>query len=676
MSDEQEKGSEKIVLNQRFEIFPSRLLADFGTNSAKAYFASDLKDQASSYFALICGVNPAPRLDEIKTFMSLVNTGSFLVPQAYGPVYWPLSHGKQLALIFPRPLGGPVMTSASPKKISEPDILGFLGRIANLFQEMFSLKVVHRSIRAENLFFLDESQTTLILGECLSAPAGYNQSPLYETPYRAMASPYARGSGDISDDLYALGVTTLMLALGKNPVKSLTASEILRKKIREGSYGALVGSFSREINPSINEFLRGVLVDDPKERWTLEQMILWLEGKRSSPKQFTKFPVASRAFRFREEEYFTPQELSYEMSQNWQETLKILSKPDFISAWVKRNLNKDEEAQKIETLVGQLNRIASGKINEQHRLISLILMTLSPNSPIFWGKNIYMADGLATALVNDIVQGSGGQSGVIPVIKERLISQWVNLQNPVTSRLSNLEEKFDSLSFFIDNPVIGYGIERCLYHLNPGLPCLSPLIIHGYVYNLADLLPALNKTISSNPDIKEIFDRHLIAFIATRLPNLTQADLEILSHADPSKVSLGRLNLFKQIQSATKGGIFPELVQWFVKNSEPVLETYGSLNLREKIKKDLEAEMDSGDLNKIMSLLNNPSAREKDKQEFSKAQEEYKNLDTMIKEIDKKYVSDMESILSLGRTITSGFSMIAGSLSLLFIGIYFFGRIF
>jgi serine/threonine protein kinase len=668
---EGKEGAQTVLLNKRFEISPSRLLPEHSTSTAKAYYATDINDLSAPYFAMICGVAPLPRLNEIKAFMSLTNAGSCLIPLSYGTVYWPPANKNQLAIVFSRPLGGALISPTGDilKKFPETDVINLLNRLTPLLQELTPLKIAHRAISPHNIYFIDQSQTVMTLGECISAPPGYNQPLLCEPIYRSMTPPEARGEGDVSDDLYALGVTVLLLLLGKDPTQGLPPADILRRKMREGTYGLLVGS-SREISPTMNEFLRGVLVDDPAERWSLDQVSMWLEGKRRSPKQSTRFMVSSRPFRFKEEEYTTAQELSYELSQHWQEATKTLSKPLTLSAWLKRNLNREEDAGKIESIVGQLARIASGKINDQNRLVSRILMTLSPQSPIFWGKNAYMADGMAAAFAMEMVQGKGTASSVLPIIRERLVSSWVKLQYPISSRLSALEQKYDSMSFFIDNPVIGYGVERCLYHLNPGLPCLSPLIAHEYVYNLADLLPALNRTVARNPNIEEIFDRHLVAFIANRLPQISQSDLEVLSNPNPSVLAVGRLSLFKQVQAAYNVVSLPELVRWFVSRSKPVIESYSSRKFQEKLQKSLEKEGESENLGRILLLLNNPVERNKDTGEFLMARQEYKRLDTEIIEIDKKYISDPSSISSVSRTLTSGLVVIIGSISLLIIGTY------
>ena len=39
----------------------------------------------------------------------------------------------------------------------------------------------------------------------------------------------------------------------------------------------------------------------------------------------------------------------------------------------------------------------------------------------------------------------------------------------------------------------GFGIERCLYELNPSLPCMSPLVARLHANGVHTLLLALNR---------------------------------------------------------------------------------------------------------------------------------------------------------------------------------------
>ena len=77
-----------------------------------------------------------------------------------------------------------------------------------------------------------------------------------------------RGPGSLLDDTYAIGVTTLTLLTGQVPCQGMSNEEVLEAKLSKGSYAALAQQ--ARITLTVMEALRGLLNDDPQERWTLK----------------------------------------------------------------------------------------------------------------------------------------------------------------------------------------------------------------------------------------------------------------------------------------------------------------------------------------------------------------------------------------------------------------------
>ena len=59
--------------------------------------------------------------------------------------------------------------------------------------------------------------------------------------------------------------------------------QILSEKLELGSYAAITGSENLPL--SLLEPLRGMLGDDPQQRWGPEEIDLWLSGRKMSPQQ-------------------------------------------------------------------------------------------------------------------------------------------------------------------------------------------------------------------------------------------------------------------------------------------------------------------------------------------------------------------------------------------------------
>ncbi len=154
--------------------------------------------------------------------------------------------------------------------------------------------MTHRGIRLGNLFFTDMAHQQFVIGEGATAPPGYDQPVIYEPIPQGMAMREGRGSGTVETDLYALGVTILVLMVGRNPVANLGDKEILRAKITQGSYQALAAGYRLPLQ--VLEILRSLLNDDPAQRWDMEPLELWLTGQRLSPIQTKPAIQAQRPF--------------------------------------------------------------------------------------------------------------------------------------------------------------------------------------------------------------------------------------------------------------------------------------------------------------------------------------------------------------------------------------------
>src|SRR3546814_81588 len=150
--------------------------------------------------------------------------------------------------------------------------------------ELKARRIFHGTINPTNLFLNEPGGGSAVqLGECVTAPAGYNQPALFETIERGMAMPSGRGNGAVADDLYALGATILYLLQGHSPLAGLDDRSIVAAKIEKGSFAAMSGEARLPVG--LMEPLRGLLMDDPQQRWTIEDLDLWVSGRRLSPKQ-------------------------------------------------------------------------------------------------------------------------------------------------------------------------------------------------------------------------------------------------------------------------------------------------------------------------------------------------------------------------------------------------------
>jgi hypothetical protein len=381
----------QILLGGRYQVHPDKPLPELDSPMAHAVEVTDQRAGARRMFALICRPDLMPRLDIIPPLSRLVRM-PMLVPVDAGVVPWPESGGRRFVIVFENMVGERVLpTSGEPITPLRDDALArnIVAPLVPLLKEMNGRLICHRAIRADNLFYADPSKRSVVLGECVSAPPGISQPVLYETVPAAMANPEGRGGRQPADDLYAFGVTLVVLLCGGDPVAGLSDEEIIESKIILGSYSALLRQ--TRVSLKLMEPLRGLLCDDPAERWTTTDIELWLEGRQLSPKQPALPDKAPRSITFAGREYWTKPSLAYAMGRNWDEAGKIIVSGE-LEGWIRRSHSDDDLAEGV-SMAASSGSAGSG----EDRLISRTLMLLDPDMPIRYRDFSASPDGLAQA---------------------------------------------------------------------------------------------------------------------------------------------------------------------------------------------------------------------------------------------------------------------------------------
>ncbi|MEM1396072.1 MAG: serine/threonine-protein kinase, partial [Pseudomonadota bacterium] len=211
-----------------------------------------------------------------------------------------------------------------------------------VLKDLAESHLTHRSFRIDNFFYKDVSLGDLMIGEGFSAPPAMYQPALFEPIESAQAEAGGRGVGSSRDDLYSFGVCLAIMILGRNPVADKTDEEIIEQKLREGTYATVLGD--TRVGLGLMEPLRGLLTDDPRERWSVMELELWLNGRRLSPKQPKLPQKAGRPFKFEDKEYLTTPLLANAMTKHWTNGVRSIT-ADPIDVWLRRGF-EDEDLTK------------------------------------------------------------------------------------------------------------------------------------------------------------------------------------------------------------------------------------------------------------------------------------------------------------------------------------------
>ena len=164
-------------------------------------------------------------------------------------------------MVAPAPPGQPLAVGVVWHDL---DLLHNLLRpVAHALERLHARHVTHRGIRPANLFRA-RADEMVTLGCAWAAPAASLQPAIFEPPYVAMCLAGGRGEGSIADDVYALGVTLLVLATGRVPMAGMDDATIIRRKLEMGSFAALAEG--ERLSPAIGDLIRGMLAEDPDHR--------------------------------------------------------------------------------------------------------------------------------------------------------------------------------------------------------------------------------------------------------------------------------------------------------------------------------------------------------------------------------------------------------------------------
>lgn len=616
-----------VIVENRYEVHPSRPLPELDSPSARAYEAIDRQNPRIAHFALV----PIPgmpirkrEIDEvvghpIPNLLPLVDTG-------VGE--WPIYARETTFLIFERPLGGRVLT-ALRSEMPDYKKIGILraavDAIRGALQQLQFRGLLHHAIRPDNLFFMDEEFTQIVLGEFVSAPPSFDQPLAFETIERAMASEAGRGDGLMSDDLYSFGATLAFLLQRTNPVRGMTKEQLILAKIMNSSYQTLVGRHL--LTPRFLELMRGLLQDDPAQRWTFELIEQWAHGRRVAPTQSSPQLRSQRPFRFGNVDHVQPRSLAFVMSQRRESAIKLI-RDGTLETWILRGLEDKDLASAIQ---GRVDMIDAQKdvADPDDMLLTRVLLVLDPASPLSYKNLTFFPIGWGDMLAVEMMR-DGDIRPLAEIVVREIPRIWFEAQPGGIAQNFVEETAFQRMRLYLQKTTPGYGLERCLYESNHSIPCKSPLLGTRCVVQIEDLLPVLNDAEKGIDSKQKPLDRHLAAFIASRANADVEPLLEDFADRDEAVSAAAILHLYARLQSKFGPEILLGLSRWIGGQMGPVIRLFHSRETRRELEAEIPQIVRRGSLPDLLELLDNAETKAKDQNGFTAAVAEFQAAETEI----------------------------------------------
>ena len=654
-----------IMVRDRFTIYCDRPIPSLDMPNALAYEVADRKQEGRPLYALICKPEMPTRISVMRVLKGL-DIPSVLHMVDWGVAEWPPIDRKCVIVIYARPMGGRVMdTMASTfKRIPDHQFVRMIVKpIADGLVELGLKGVAHRAIRPDNLYFMDEARTKIVLGDCVTAIPAHDQPVVTETIESGSALPTGRGGGNYADDMYSFGVSTLILAVGRNPLQGVPDAEIIRRKIATGSYATLVGDERMPV--SLIECLRGLLTDDPEQRWQPTNIDLWLNGKRLTPIQAKAEPQSQRPLRFADQEFHSVRPLSYAMYLNWDKAYSIIG-DGTLEIWIRRGLELNDLADGIAAAMKSSNAMAGGNKSDMEDLITArVLMLMDPKMPVRHRDFRCFVDGFGQSLAVAMLCKQKLQPHT-EFISRDLWRHWIGAQTAMqAAENKQFEDVFRDLKNYLKDPNSGAGIERCVYELNEWQPCMSPLIESQYIMEVKSVLPALDTaTKNANTKLWPV-DRHVAAFLRARYAKGTGTQIDAMNDSRPDRATIGMLSVLAIVQWRLGPEALYNLAGWCGGLMGPVINSYQNRNKRKEIEKELPKLVRKGNLAELYNFLANPEERQRDAEGFTWAKAEYASAKRMIYDLEHGQVDRQESAIKSGRQMGAAGAFVIMLLTLL-----------
>lgn len=651
------------VLRDRYVVQSALPLFDLSNPWADAFVAEDKKEPNRKLYALVCKRGLPPRISAMRILKGLSLMG-FTQLVEWGPMSWPSASRQCMTVIYERPMGKRVMATmrAEFSRIEEHEISRrVVEPLLSVMKEMSSKGITHRAIRPTNLFFMDERGDRIALGDCVSAPAAIDQPLVFEPVESGMCSPHARGQGDELDDMYALGATIGFLLLGRNPVAHLDDAAILRHKLEWGSYSTIVGD-TRLPLPLV-ELLRGLLCDDVKLRWDAESLDMWVQGRRLSPIQTRPEKRAPRAFPFQGKEYLTGRELAAGLAQHW-EAAKATVLEGKLELWLRRAVEDKERAEAVASEVKLALVSTQDRKGAEDVMLAKILMILDPHAPIRYKTFATMPDGIGVALAVQMFKDADckllAEMILRDVPKAYFAVQGAQREDPL------VENNFREIKNLLGQTGMGYGLERILYELNDSLPCQSPLVGESYVVEMKELLPGLDSYGHKGATTKQWpVDRHVAAFMGARARSDIDRNLAALSEGDDNKKLMSLMNLLAVFQYRLGPESMPGLAAWVSALASTMVSGYHGRDKRKELEKEIPRMVKRGSVVEIYQLLDDPTSKEKDNNDFAWAQAQYHAAEEEIKRIQTEDGEMQEDTAMVGKQFAAVAGILVGMFTII-----------
>lgn len=599
-------------------------------------------DHRGGRSGLIALQSPADALPRAQALGSLVHqpVEGVASPLGYGQAPGPGGVPAWFVICLP-PSGTPLWPDDMPTPPwRESELLNCVLRPAAAALERLQARhVTHRGIRPGNLFRGAPGEAVM-LGCAWGVPAASRQQAIFEPPYMAVCLPGGRGEGAIADDVYALGVTLICLALGRAPMQDLDDATVVRRKLENGSYAALVGE--ERLPSALADIVRGMLAEDPDHR---------------PPPSLLADPAAARARRVAarppqraQVALDTPsgpawnvRTLAHAMTVAPEQGIRML-RSGAVDRWLRRHLGDTALAARLDEARRQRGGdSAAEETRADALLLTRAIAALDPLAPVAWQGLCFWPDAIGPILA-DPAAAETRYPMIAEMLEAEALTAW-GAMRPERCDPLMLRGEAHQLRLQLRTRGPGGGLRRLRYALNPLLSCASPMLAARRVSRLIDLLPALEAAAAAREGHALPIDSEIAAFLGARHDQGIEGELAQCLAGE--RAASSQLRILAGLQQRQRFGALPGIASWLKPQLVPALNVWRGRERREAMQRGLDAAVARGDLRGTLAVLEDPAEREADAREARGASEGIAAIDAAIAKIE----ADAAGRVEVGRRV-------------------------
>lgn len=282
--------------------------------------------------------------------------------------------------------GGTLQDVMRAGPLPRDDIVAIVRELADALNGIHAQHILHRDIKPENVLVRSRAPLRLALTDfgisSLAEATQHFTSAARTTKY---AAPEALiGVIDEKADWWSLGMIVLEAAAGRHPFDGLN-EHVINHHLATRPIDVR-GVYDDELR----KLCRGLLLRDPKRRWSGDEVRRWLAGDPALTAPEETAGGAARPYRIGSSESTTVQELALALAKHWEEAKKDLVRGQ-IASWLEHELHDHNLLRKLRDV------LEHRALSDDARLLRFLVAAAPDLPPVWQGQPVSDAAILAAA---------------------------------------------------------------------------------------------------------------------------------------------------------------------------------------------------------------------------------------------------------------------------------------